>query len=76
MEEKGYWADVEYVRRMMKERGLQKASGSSLVHQGDIMMIEGSLEVEAEVQNEDGHNAVQSVPVIRPCKIERHKGRF
>jgi hypothetical protein len=76
MEEKGYWADVEYVRRMMKERGLQKASGSSLVHQGDIMMIEGSLEVEAEVRNEDGHNAVQSVPAIRVCKIDRHKGRF
>jgi hypothetical protein len=67
VEEKGYWADVEYVRRMMKERGLQKASGSSLVHQGDIMMIEGSLEVEVEVRNEDGHNAVQSVPVIRLC---------
>jgi hypothetical protein len=49
VEEKGYWANVEYVRRMMKERGLQKASGSSLVHQGDIMMIEGSLEVETEV---------------------------
>jgi hypothetical protein len=49
VEEKGYWADVEYVRGMMKERGLQKTSGSSLVHQGDIMMIEGSLEVEAEV---------------------------
>ncbi|KAE8075827.1 hypothetical protein FH972_014514 [Carpinus fangiana] len=28
----GKWDDVEYVRRMMKEKGLQKASGSSLVH--------------------------------------------
>jgi hypothetical protein len=40
----------------MKERGLQKASRSCLVHQGDIMMIEGSLEVEADVRNEDGDN--------------------
>jgi len=32
----GKWDDVEYVRRMMKERGLQKASGSSLVHLGEF----------------------------------------
>lgn len=32
----GKWDDVEYVRRMMKERGLQKASGSCLVHLGEF----------------------------------------
>ncbi|KAE8055546.1 hypothetical protein FH972_012379 [Carpinus fangiana] len=32
----GKWDDVEFVRRMMKEKGLQKASGSSLVHLGEF----------------------------------------
>jgi hypothetical protein len=34
----GKWDDhdVESVRRMMKEKGLQKASGSSLVHLGEF----------------------------------------
>lgn len=37
----------------------------ALVGGAEIMMIEGSLEVEAEVRNEDGHNAVQKRPVTR-----------
>lgn len=37
----------------------------ALVGGAEIMMIEGSLEVESETQNEDGHNVVQKRPVTR-----------
>ena len=30
------WDDVEHVRKMMKEKGLQKAAGSSLVQLGEF----------------------------------------
>uniref|UniRef100_A0A2N9H8A1 Pentacotripeptide-repeat region of PRORP domain-containing protein n=1 Tax=Fagus sylvatica TaxID=28930 RepID=A0A2N9H8A1_FAGSY len=32
----GKWDDVEHVRKMMKEKGLQKAAGSSLVQLGEF----------------------------------------
>ena len=32
----GKWNDVEHVRKLMKEKGLQKAAGSSLVQYGEF----------------------------------------
>ncbi|KAB1215788.1 hypothetical protein CJ030_MR4G016887 [Morella rubra] len=43
----GRWDDVEHVRRMMKDKGLQKESGSSLVQLGEFkpesFVVNGSV---------------------------------
>ncbi|XP_059458086.1 serine/threonine-protein phosphatase 7-like isoform X2 [Corylus avellana] len=58
-------SDLLIRESLVGEETLTSNNIDALVGGAEIMMIEGSLEVEAEVQNEDGHNAVQKRPVTR-----------
>ncbi|KAF5452987.1 hypothetical protein F2P56_027935 [Juglans regia] len=54
-----------WIRESLESEEMRPSNIDVLVGGAEILMIEGSQEVEVEVRNEDGHNVVQKRPVTR-----------
>lgn len=54
-----------WIRESLASEEMRPSNIDVLVGGAEILMIEGSQEVEIELRNEDGHNVVQKRPVTR-----------